>query len=193
MAVGVIDITVPAGTAVLPGQDYWLSAHRPAAGSPASSGFISADCSICRYCCCADPARGLFQIHHCIGAIAFLGIRLAQRPRASLSFGFARTACCSSGMALPAMPESTAAKPLRTSAERWIGQLFCCSASCDCAAATLSPSLKIERYFFQCLHAGIADGHVFNLPVPDFRGPSRPAFDFAICSQTAKLRHGDRY
>lgn len=55
--------------------------------------------------------EGFFQIRHRISAIAFLRIRLAQRPRASLSFGFARTACCSSGMALPAMPESTAAKP----------------------------------------------------------------------------------
>ncbi len=55
--------------------------------------------------------EGFFQIRHRISAIAFLRIRPPSAPRASLSFGFARTACCSSGMALPAMPESTAAKP----------------------------------------------------------------------------------
>ena len=45
---------------------------------------------------------------------------------------------------------------------------------------------KDRKIFFQRRHTGIADGHVFNLPVPDFRGPFAPGVRFRHLFQDGK-------
>ena len=45
---------------------------------------------------------------------------------------------------------------------------------------------KDREIFFQRRHTGITDGHVFNLPVPDFRGPFAPGVRFCHLFQDGK-------
>ena len=61
--------------------------------------------------------------------------------------------------------------------------LFCQLRLCSSHAIAIA---KDREIFFQCLHAGIADGHVFNLPVPDFRGPFAPGVRFRHLFQDGK-------
>ena len=135
---------------------------------------------------CGSSARAFSRFATALARSPFCEYAWPSAPRASLSFGFARTACCSSGMALPAIPESTAAKPCARARKAGSASCFCCSASCDCAAATLSPSLKIERYFFSADTLASLTGMSLICPYQILEAPSRPAFDFAICSRTAK-------
>ncbi|CSP67612.1 Uncharacterised protein [Shigella sonnei] len=75
---------------------------------------------------------------------------------------------------------------MRTSAESRIGQLFLLFCQLRLRSRHAIAITKDREIFFQRRHTGITDGHVFNLPVPDFRGPFAPGVRFCHLFQDGK-------